>query len=37
MIPHLSTTVHPLTRNASTTTKFIKSNPVVVFDGEPPF
>jgi len=36
-IPCQSTTVHPLTQNASTTTKFIKSNPVVIFDGEPPF
>jgi hypothetical protein len=26
-----------LTQNALKTTKFIKSNPVVVFDGEPPF
>ena len=36
-IPCQSTTVHPLTQNALKTTKFIKSNPVVVFDGEPPF
>jgi len=36
-IPLLSTTDRPLTRNHLKTTKFIKSNPVVVFDGEPPF
>jgi len=37
MIPPLSTTAHPLTQNALKTTKFIQSNPVVIFDGEPPF
>jgi hypothetical protein len=36
-IPCQSITDHPLTRNVSRTTKFIKSNPVVIFDGEPPF
>jgi len=32
-----STTDHRLTPNRSKTTKFIQSNPIVVFDGEPPF
>jgi len=32
-----STTAHRLTPNRSRTTKFIQSNPIVVFDGEPPF
>ena len=32
-----STTDHRLTPKHSKTTKFIQSNPIVVFDGEPPF
>ena len=37
MIPSQSTTDHRLTRNVSKTTRFRKSNPIVIFDGEPPF
>jgi len=32
-----STTGHPLTPNRSKTTKFIPSEPVIQFKGEPPF
>ena len=37
MIPSRCTMDRPWTPNHLKTTKFIKSNPVVVFDGEPPF
>ena len=37
MKQHPSTTDHPLTPSRSKTTKFIQSEPVVKFKGEPPF
>jgi hypothetical protein len=37
MKQHHFTMDHPLIQNHSKTTKFIKSEPVIQFKGEPPF